>query len=141
MSLAPFDVLVSIIAARVRRFFDGLDTLGVHNGRCWLGILAYSLPLGRTHGFEDKGPQSGQSEPSEVVVNGRPRRKVMGQKPPMAATSQNVEDGVENIAQGVGAGSSLGFRSGQIRSQTGPYGIAKVGRIRLSHRRERTKPS
>jgi hypothetical protein len=36
----------------------------------------------------------------------------MGQKPPMTATFQDVEDSVENIAQGVGAWSSLGFWSG-----------------------------
>src|SRR3954454_1404123 len=109
MSLAPLDVLVGVVAARVGRFFDRFDALGVHDGRCWLGILAYSLPLGRAHGSEDKEPRSGQTEPSEVVVNGRPRREVMGQKPPMTGTFQDVEDGVKNIAQGVGAGSSLGF--------------------------------
>ena len=103
MPLPALDVLVSVIAARVGRFFDALDTLGVYDGCRRLGILAYSLPLGRTQGFEDKEPQSTQSEPSEVIVNGRPRREVMGQKPPMTATFQDIEDGVENIAQGVGA--------------------------------------
>jgi len=33
----------------------------------------------------------------------------MGQKPPMTATLEYVEDSVENIAQGVGAWPSLGF--------------------------------
>jgi hypothetical protein len=45
---------------------------------------------------------------SEMVVNGRPWRKVVGQKPPMTATFEYVEDGVKNIAQGVGAWSSFG---------------------------------
>ena len=85
VALAPFDIFVSVIAAWVGRFFDGLDALGIHNGRRRLGILAYPLPLRRTQRFEDKEPQSAQSEPSEVIVNGRPRRKVMGQEPPMAA--------------------------------------------------------
>ena len=58
----------------------------------------------------------------------------MGQKPPMTATFQDVEDGVEDIAQGVGAGSSLGFWGRQIRLQTGPLGIGEVGWICLSHK-------
>ena len=62
------------------------------------GILTYPLPLGCVHDFEDEGPQSLQSESSEMVVNGRPRGKVMGQKAPMTATFQDVEDGVKNSA-------------------------------------------
>jgi hypothetical protein len=38
-----------------------------------------------------------------MVINGRPRREVVGQKPPRAAAFEDVEDGVENISQGVGA--------------------------------------
>ena len=110
MSLAPLEVLVGVVATRVGRFFDALDTLGVHDGSCRLGILAHPLPLSCVHNFEDEGPRPVQTESPEMVVNGRPRRKVMGQKPPMTATFQDVEeDGVENIAQGVGAWSSLGF--------------------------------
>src|SRR5215217_2402117 len=116
MPLPAFDVLVSVIAARVGRFFDALDSLGVQDSCRRLGMLAYPLPLGRTEGFEDKEPQSTQSEPSEVIVNGRPRREVVGQKPPMAASFQDVEDGVENIAQGVGTWPSLGLWGGQVRS-------------------------
>ena len=33
----------------------------------------------------------------------------MRQKPPITATFEHVEDGVENIAQGMGAWSSLGL--------------------------------
>jgi hypothetical protein len=70
------------------------------------------LKPSREQDFEDERPQPVQSKPSEMVVNGRPRREVVGQKPPMTATFQDVEDGVENIAQGVGARSSLGIRRG-----------------------------
>src|SRR5918997_5408487 len=101
MPLAPFDVLVGVVATRVGRFFDSLDALGVHDGRCGLGILARPLPLDCTQDFEDEVPQPVQSESPEMVVNGRPWRKVMGQKPPMTATLEYVEDSVENIAQGV----------------------------------------
>ncbi len=112
MPLTPFDILVGVVATWVGRFFDGLDTLGIDYGRRRLGILARPLPLGRMQGFEDEGPQAAQSESPEMVVNGRPRREIVGQKPPMAATFRDVEDGVKDIAQGVGAWSSLGLRGG-----------------------------
>ena len=35
-------------------------------------------------------------------LDGRPRREVAGQHPPWAAAPQDVEDGVEDVAQGVG---------------------------------------
>ena len=85
VALAPFEVLVGVVATRVGRFFDGFDTLGIDYGRRRLGILARPLPLGRMQGFEDEGPQPAQSESPEMVVNGRLWRKVVGQKPPMAA--------------------------------------------------------
>jgi hypothetical protein len=52
----------------------------------------------------------------------------------MTATLEDVEDGVENIAQGVGAGSSFGFWGRQIRLQMDPLSIGEVGWIRLSHK-------
>src|SRR5215212_3091289 len=109
MSLAPLDVLGGVVATRVGRFFDGLDTLGIHDGRRRLGILAHPLPLSCVQDFEDEGPRPVQTESPEMVVNGRPWREVLGQKSPMTTTFQDVEDGVKNIAQGVGAWSSFGF--------------------------------
>ena len=109
---ACLDILVGIVAARVGRFFDGLDALGIDYGRCRLGVLACPLPLSSVQDFEDEGPQPVQSESSEMVVNGRPWRKVVGQKPPSTAAFEHVEDSVENIAQGVGPWSFSGFRGG-----------------------------
>ena len=49
------------------------------------------------------GPaKAAQAEHAEVVVDGRPRREVARQHPPGAATPQDVEDGVEDVAQGMG---------------------------------------
>ncbi len=98
MTLAPFDVLVGIVAAWVGRFFDGLDTLGINYGSRRLGIFASPLPLGRMQGFEDERLQIVQPESPEMVVDGRPWRKVVVQKPPRAAAFEHIEDGVKNIA-------------------------------------------
>src|SRR3712207_2837154 len=61
VALAPLDILVGVVAARVGRFFDGLDALGIQDGRRRLGILAYPLPLGCVQDLEDEGPQPTQS--------------------------------------------------------------------------------
>jgi hypothetical protein len=49
-------------------------------------------------GFEDERPQPVQPESPEMLVDGRPWRKVVVQKPPRAAAFEHVEDGVKNIA-------------------------------------------
>ena len=53
----------------------------------------------------------------------------MGQKPPMAAAFQDVEDGVEDIAQGVGTWPSLGLWGEQVGTQTAPLSPGEVGWI------------
>src|SRR5215210_766603 len=141
MPLAPFDVLVGVVAVRSGPLLGGLDALGIHYCRRCIGVPAYSVPLSATQGPVNEAPRSAKAQFPEVIVDGRPWREVVGQKPPMAATFEYVEDGVENIAQGVGTRSSLGLWGGQARAQTPPLSIGKVGRIRLSHRRQRTKPS
>jgi hypothetical protein len=44
------------------------------------------------------------------MVDGLPGWEVVGQQTPSAATAQDVEDGVEDLAQGMHPGASGGFR-------------------------------
>ena len=61
-------------------------------------------------------PLEGTVEPPspEIVVDGLPGRKVVGQQAPGAAASQDVEDGVYDLTQGVQPGSSGCVRCGQM---------------------------
>ncbi len=59
----------------------------------------------------------------EVVIDGPPRREVVGQKPPGAAAIEDVEDGVEDLVRAVNPGSSTGFRRGQVRFQAGSLSV------------------
>jgi hypothetical protein len=52
---------------------------------------------------------------SEVVKDGLPRREVVWKEAPRTATSQDVEDGVEDIAPAVDRRSTGGFRDGKMR--------------------------
>jgi hypothetical protein len=62
-----------------------------------------------------------------------PRREVMRQKAPRAATPQDIEDGVEDLTWAVDPRSSGGFGGGKMGLQTNPFGIGEVGWVRLSH--------
>ena len=48
-------------------------------------------------------PQPVEAESSEMVVDGGPRREVAREQAPRAAASQDVEHGVEDVAQTVEA--------------------------------------
>ena len=59
----------------------------------------------------------------------------MGQQAPGASTTRDVEDGVEDLAQGVHPGASRGFGGGQMGLYVGPLGIGEVCLVCSSHAR------
>ncbi len=64
----------------------------------------------------------------------------MRKQAPLAATSRDVEDGVEDLAQGVQPGASWGFGGREVGLYVGPFGIGKVGLVCSSHARYFTEP-
>ena len=72
-------------------------------------------------------PRSVQTPESEVVVDGLPRWEVVGQQSPGAAAPQDVEDGVEDLAQAMEARTPVGSGSGKMGLQAAPLGVGKVG--------------
>jgi hypothetical protein len=71
---------------------------------------------------------SGLPKPPEGV-DGRPRREVPGQGPPLAAGAQEVEQGVEEQSQGPSARSATPRGKGQQRLQDVPLAVGQAGRI------------
>jgi hypothetical protein len=59
----------------------------------------------------------------------------VGQESPGAAAANDVEDGVEDLAQGMYSGPSGSFRDRDIRLYVGPFGIGQVGLVCSSHAR------
>jgi hypothetical protein len=53
---------------------------------------------------------------------------------------KHVEDGVEDLAQGVKPGASRGFGGREVGLYVGPLGIGKVGLICFSHAPYPTEP-
>jgi hypothetical protein len=110
-----------------------LHRLAVNYPHARLGIPLEANP----HPFAQRGvhplPDPVQTPRAEVVVDGLPRREVVGQKPPGAAALQEVEDGVEDLAQAVQARSPFVFWDRQERFDALPLGIGKVGWVCTSH--------
>jgi hypothetical protein len=78
---------------------------------------------------------------AKVVIDDPPRGQVMGQHAPRAATTQYVEESIQDLALGVFLGPSSGFGLGYEMFDQSPFFIAEISRIRLSrvHARYRTR--
>src|SRR5215217_3328487 len=69
------------------------------------------------------------------MVDGLPGREVVRKQAPGAATTHDVEDCVEDLAQEVQPGSSRSFGGREVGLYVGPFGIGKVGLVCSSHAR------
>jgi hypothetical protein len=79
-------------------FFSGLHRLAVHDGSSGLGCFTVKCSQAGTQRIVDLLPHTGAPPLCEVPVNHLPRRQVAGQHPPGAATSQQVEDSIEDFS-------------------------------------------
>jgi hypothetical protein len=133
VSLTAFNLLATIVTPLLSAHPGGLGRLGVHypsaGFRIALELNAQAFAESAVHPL----PRSVDAPSSEVVKDGLPRREVVGQKAPRAATPQDVEDDIEDFALIVNPGSAGGFRDGKMRLQAGPFSIGEVGWVRLSH--------
>jgi hypothetical protein len=78
-------------------------------------------------------PGAIQAELPEAVVDAAPGREVVGEQAPRTAAPYDIEDGVNDLAQGVETRTSGGFGSGKVRLQAAPFGVGEVGWICCSH--------
>ena len=84
-----------------------LDRLGVKDART--GFSGASKPFTKVssklsvHLLEDPV----LAPASKIVIHGSPRRKIVRKHPPGTATSQDVEDRIDNLQQPILAGSAV----------------------------------
>ena len=97
MTFAPRDLLARIVAA-CSRLVRGLDRLAVHDGRRRGHPAAFGLAHTVTQNVVNELPRPVLAPNPEVTIDGLPRTKVTGQKPPGTARSDHVKDGVEQTA-------------------------------------------
>jgi hypothetical protein len=140
MAFASFDLLSPIVTTLLPTYARCLDRLAIHDGCAGLGVPLQADPHSLAQGSVHLLPGTIQTPESEVVIYGLPGREVVWQQPPGTATTHDVEDGVEDLAQMMEARTSVGFGSGKVGLQTAPFGVGKVGLVCFSHARYPTEP-
>src|SRR5215218_5026205 len=73
-----------------------------------------------------------------VVVDSLPRREVTGQKPPLAAALQDVENSVEDLAEAMDSWVYSPVRGWEVGLEVQSFGVGEVGRVALSRAPEGT---
>lgn len=110
MTLSPFRLLAAVVTALITSHTSALVRLAVHYASAWLRIpfLAHSHMTAQSSVYPL--PSALTPPGSEVMVDGLPGRKVVRQQAPGTSTTHEVEDGLEDLAQGVypGAPGALG---------------------------------
>jgi len=131
VALAPLDLFSPVDAALVRGA-GGLDALRVHDGAAGGPGPARLPSRGGIERVECPLPAAAQAPPAVAVVNGRPRREVVGEQAPLASRPQNVEDGVDDHAGGVGLPRAAGVRALEVAPDKLPLLVRQVaGYIRF----------
>jgi hypothetical protein len=63
------------------------------------------------------------------VVDGLPGREVVGKEAPSAAAAHDVEESVEDLAQGVHPRASGSSGGGKMGLYAGPLGVGEIGLV------------
>jgi hypothetical protein len=87
MTLATFDLLAAVVTAFLSAHARSLYRLAVHYAGPRLGISLQAHPQAFPDGPIDLLPGAVYAPFPEVVVDGRPSRKVVRKQAPLAATS------------------------------------------------------
>src|SRR5215218_5435023 len=90
-----------IVAALFSSHPGTLDRLTIHYPGAGLGVPPEADPHPLAQSNVHPFPRPVQTPGAEVVVDSLPGWEVVRQQPPGAAAANDVEDGVEDLAQGV----------------------------------------
>jgi len=114
VTLSALHLLASIVAALFSAYPGRLDRLAIYDAgaRLRVPVEAGSNPL--TQRSVHPLPGSIQADLPEVVVDAAPGREVVGKQTPRTNSPHDVEDGVNDLTQGVQRRTSGGFGSGKV---------------------------
>ncbi len=103
------------------------ETAAVGSGARPLEPGAAERPEIVDHRFEDPGVEP----PWGLLVDGRPRREAVWHHAPGRASAYDPAQGVEDLAQLVGALRGVLSNERQVGGEEGPLLVRNVGRVRL----------
>ncbi len=128
MALAAADALGAIVAAHAADSSCS-HRLAVDNPGARLRVTANTRAELLTEHVVQMLPRAVQTPQSKVVVGGLPGRKLVRQQPPGAATSHDVEDGVQDLAQRMKPWSADTRARRQERIQAGELRVRQIGKV------------
>jgi hypothetical protein len=99
VALSALYLLATVVPSLLSSHAGAIDRLAIYYGGTGLRISAQAHPLaqGGVHSL----PGAVDSPSSETMMYGFPGRGVVGQESPGAAAANDVENGVEDLAQGM----------------------------------------
>src|SRR5215218_6728719 len=133
VAFSTLDLLACVVASLPTAHAGALHRLGIDDSRAGLRISPEADPQTLADGRVDPFPGAVDAPETEVMVDGLPRWEVVGQEPPGAAATENVEDSVEDLAQRVEPGASGSLRNWQVGLDESPFGVGEVGSVCSFH--------
>lgn len=128
--------------------FRGFHALAVDDGEGWAGFLADQFAGLFIESVVQAAQRPIAVPTDEVVVNGRARRQVARERPPLASRLKDVEDGVDHLTQVDPAATARAdlrnidmgaderpLRVGQITGVARVAPLIDLSVLRLPHRR------
>src|ERR1019366_7724715 len=103
----------------------GAHGLTVEAGGGGLRVFADRLPHLGAEAVVEPGQQAVPAPLAEVVIDGLPGREVFGQEPPLSAGLDQIEDAVEDFAEG-GARAAPFFGGGQEAAKQVPLVVGEI---------------
>jgi hypothetical protein len=97
-----------------------------------LGGAAHPLAHALAQGGVGRLPRAAQAPLPEVVEGRLPAREAVRQHPPRHAAAQDVEDGVEDLAQSHRAGTSFSFPGRKQRFEDGELRVGEITVVMLA---------
>lgn len=135
MSLASINLFSGVVAPLVAAF-GTLDALAVDDGRTGLGLASFDHTHLLPQMAVNRHPQTGALPEPEIVVSGAPGSKVLWQIAPLTASLDDIEDCVEQLAEGVLAWPALLVGLGETIVDELPFAVSQIRCI--SHRKRIT---
>ena len=130
MAHAALDLLATIVTALL---CATLERLGINQASAGLWISVQANPKAFSYSPVAPFPGTVDAPGSEVVVNGRPSREVVGKQAPLTTAFEDVEDGVHDLTKIVSVGPSMPLGGRQVRLYVIPFDIGKIRWARFSH--------
>src|SRR5260221_8067050 len=125
VTLAAFDLLGHVKPTRTAAF-RGFRALAVDDASRWDRFTPDGLACQPDEAAVDAMPSPVVAPAIEVALHGRARRKVLGQRPPLAAGRENIENGIYQRAQIGRSRAANSSRFWHQRFQKHPFAISRI---------------